>query len=67
MLVVSGTLDTPYERTYPKFDLKHHEYQDPTIYLDPPFPTHINVNGPMEVKRESAWTLQKQQWSAYFR
>ncbi|TNV80344.1 hypothetical protein FGO68_gene4049 [Halteria grandinella] len=65
-LVISGSADT-YERTFPKFDQRHQEYEDPTTFVDPEFPTFINLNGLKSLPEHQQWLLQKQQWSAYMR
>lgn len=65
-MVISGSADT-YERTFPKYDQRHQEYEDPTTFVDPEFPTFINLNGLKSLPEHQQWLLQKQQWSAYMR
>lgn len=55
-LVISGASDS-YERTYPKFDQNHQEYEDPTTFVDPEFPTFINLNGLKSLPEHEQWLL----------
>ena len=43
-LVISGSSDA-YERSFPKNEESHQDYEDPSEYRDPIYPAYINVNG----------------------
>ena len=63
-LVISGYSDA-YERTFPKNEETHQDYEDPSEYIDPKHPAYINVNGLNFAK--NTWLQQKQPWSAFLR
>ncbi|CDW81089.1 UNKNOWN [Stylonychia lemnae] len=65
-LIISGRGEY-YERTFPKYEFKHTESEDPTKFINPEYPIYININGPKIASKSDEWTFQKQQWSAFIR
>jgi len=49
-LVISGNSEY-YERTFPKYEYKHVEPDDPSLMTNLEHPVYINVNGPKVVSQ----------------
>lgn len=57
-LIISSSSEI-YERTFPKYELRHQEYLDPTYFTKAEFPTYININGLKEPSQTTSMLLQK--------